>query len=65
MNVEVLSIHPNASTWIIAGLKRRTSNLINLSTQHTLDGLCNEVADELGFEYERKDNGNLYFKDKQ
>lgn len=60
MKLEVLSNQTNATNWIIAGIKRRTSKL-----EDTNDEICEEVAKELGFEFERKQDGNLSFKDKQ
>jgi hypothetical protein len=59
MKLEVLSKESNATTWIIAGLKRRVKNL-DEATEET----CEEVAKELGFKFERKQNGNYSFEDK-
>lgn len=60
MILEILSKQANASNWIIAGLKRRGTNL-----NDTTDEICEEVADELGFIFEHKENGNLSFEDIQ
>lgn len=59
MKLEVLSKESNATNWIIAGLKRRVKDL-----NDTTDELCEEVANELGFKFERKQNGNYSFEDK-
>ena len=60
MKLEVLSTHSNATNWIIMGLKRRIQN-INEAT----DEICEEVAEELGFEFKKKDDNIYYFGDKQ
>lgn len=65
MHIEVTSVNPNATNQILMGLKRRDiirakgDELFNL----VLD--CEEVAKELGYDFEYKENGDLSFKDKQ
>lgn len=60
MKLEVLSIQGQATNWIIAGLKRR-----NYTYYDDVVDLCEEVAKELKMEFELKQDGTLFFKDKQ
>ena len=58
MNLQVLSVESNATNWIIAALKRRTSKLKEID-----DEMCEEVAKELKLKYTKQENGDLYFED--
>jgi len=64
MLLEVLSTNSNATTQIIAGLKRRTNNLNEILYPAAIQ-YCNEIAQELNLVFELNENNNLTFKDKQ
>lgn len=55
VTLEVLSNEPNTTNRILMAFKRR-GNIFN-------DDNCNQVAKELRLIFEKKDNGNLFFKD--
>lgn len=59
MNLEVLSNNVNATEQILMGIRRRSE------IKDASDEVCEEVAKELRLKFERKENGDLLFKDLQ
>jgi len=59
MNLEVLSNNVNATEQILMGIRRRSE------IKDANDEVCEEVAKELRLKFERKENGDLLFKDLQ
>lgn len=55
MIIEVLSSESNKTNWVLMAFRRRG----NIFT----DEICNEVAKELRLNFERKNDGHLFFKD--
>ena len=62
ITLEVLSKESNATNWIISGLNRHKLQ----STDYTdnIVSICKEVANELQFTFEHKENNIMSFTDK-